>query len=279
MQQLAESYPVQIICRVWEVPRSTFYYRSQAADEPELRAALRRLAGEWPRYGSRRLTAQLQREGFPVNRKRIQRLMRDLGLQSHPPEKKRRTTNSEHPFPRYPNLVEQLEIVRPDQVWVSDITYIRLRAEFVYLAVLMDVFTRCIRGWYLGRSLDQSLTLQALEQALSHHRPEIHHSDQGVQYAALAYTARLQQVGAQISMAEVGAAWQNGYAERLMRTIKEEEVDLSEYEDYTDANRQLGQFLDEVYMHKRIHSSLGYLTPIEFEQQWLAQQFSPQGLG
>jgi putative transposase len=248
MQQLAESYPVQIICRVWEVPRSTFYYRSQAADEPELRAALRRLAGEWPRYGSRRLTAQLQREGFPVNRKRIQRLMRDLGLQSHPPEKKRRTTNSEHPFPRYPNLVEQLEIVRPDQVWVSDITYIRLRAEFVYLAVLMDVFTRCIRGWYLGRSLDQSLTLQALEQALSHHRPEIHHSDQGVQYAALAYTARLQQVGAQRSQAEVGAAWQNGYAERLMRTIKEEEVDLSEYEDYTDANRQLGQFLDEVYM-------------------------------
>jgi putative transposase len=157
--------------------------------------------------------------------------------------------------------------VRPDQVWVSDITYIRLREEFVYLAVLMDVFTRYIRGWYLGRSLDQGLTLQALEQALINHRPEIHHSDQGVQYAAIAYTTRLQQVGAQISMAEVGAAWQNGYAERLMRTIKEEEVDLSEYEDYTDATRQLGRFLDEVPMHKRIHSSLGYLTPVEFEQQ------------
>jgi len=160
----------------------------------------------------------------------------------------------------------------PPQVWVSDITYIRLREEFVYLAVLMDVFTRGIRGWHLGRNLDQSLTLHALEQALAHHTPEIHHSDQGVQYAAGAYTARLQRAGVRISMAEVGAAWQNGYAERLMRTIKEEEVDLSEYEDYTDAVRQLGRFLDEVYMHKRIHSSLGYLTPVEFEQHWLTQQ-------
>lgn len=279
MRQLAEHYPVQVICQVWQMPRSTYYYQSQASDEHELRAALQRLAGEWPRYGSRRLTAQLKREGFQVNRKHIQRLMGDLRLHRHQSRKKRRTTNSQHPYPRYPNLVEQLEIVRPDQVWVSDITYIQLRVECVYLAVLMDVFTRCIRGWHLGRSLDQGLTFQALEQALSTHRPEIHHSDQGVQYAAVAYTARLQQVGAQISMAEVGAAWQNGYAERLMRTIKEEEVDLSEYEDYTDATRQLGRFLDEVYMHKRIHSSLGYLTPVEFEQQWLAQQLSQQGLG
>ena len=271
MRQLAESYPVQVICRVWETPRSTYYYRSQASDDQELRVALQRLAGIWPRYGSRRLTAQLQREGFQVNRKHVQRLMRELGIQGHTYAKKRRTTNSEHGYPRYPNLVEQLEIVRPEQVWVSDITYIRLRVEFVYLAVLMDVFTRSIRGWHVGRSLDQSLTLRALERALVAHTPEIHHSDQAVQYAAIAYTTRLRDAGAQISMAEVGAAWQNGYAERLMRTIKEEEVDLSEYEDYTDALRQLGRFLDEVYMHKRIHSSLGYLTPVEFEQQWLTQ--------
>ena len=132
----------------------------------------------------------------------------------------------------------------------------------------MDVFTRGIRGWHLGRSLDQSLTLLALQRALAYHTPEIHHSDQGVQYAATAYTQLLQQANVQISMAEVGEAWQNGYAERLIRTIKEEEVDLSDYEDYNDAIRQLGRFLDEVYMHKRIHSSLGYLTPAEFEDQW-----------
>jgi len=176
-------------------------------------------------------------------------------------------------FPRYPNLVQGLEVVRPDQVWVADITYIRLLTEFVYLAVLMDVFTRGIRGWHLGRNLDQELTLTALNRALATgHTPEIHHSDQGVQYAATAYVETLQDHGVAISMADVGAAWQNGFAERLVRTIKEEEVDLSEYRDYQDAYRQLGRFLDDVYMHKRIHSSLGYLTPAEFESQWRAQQ-------
>ena len=158
--------------------------------------------------------------------------------------------------------------MRPDQVWVSDITYIRLRYEFVYLAVIMDVFSRSLRGWHLGRSLDQSLTLIALDRALAEHRPEIHHSDQGIQYAATAYIEMLRAVGAEISMAESGQAWQNGYAERLIRTIKEEEVDLSEYEDYNDAVFQLGRFLNDVYQHKRIHSSLGYLTPAEFEERW-----------
>jgi putative transposase len=269
MHQLAESYPVRVICRVWETPPSTYYYRSQAADEHELRAALQRLAGEWPRYGSRRLTSQLQRVGWQVSRKHVQRLMRERGIVVQVTAHKPRTTNSAHGFPRCPNLVEQLEIVRPAQVWVCDITIIRLRQEFVYLAMVMDVFTRCIRGWHQRRSLDQSLTLRALEVALVEHTSEIHHSDQGVQSAALAYTTRLQQAGVQISMAEVGATWQNGYADRLMRTIKEEEVDLSEYEDYPDVVRQLGRFLDEVYMHKRMHSSLGYLTPAESEQQWL----------
>jgi putative transposase len=186
--------------------------------------------------------------------------------------KTRKTTNSKHNFPRYPNLVQDLEIVRPDQVWASDITYIRLQRCFVYLAVIMDVFTRRIRGWHLGRSLDQSLTVTALQRALSRGAPEIHHSDQGVQYAATIYVQMLQAVNVQISMAEVGEAWQNGYAERLMRTIKEEEVDLSDYTDYTDALQQLGRFLDQVYEYKRIHSSLGYLTPAEFEDQWQREQ-------
>ena len=140
----------------------------------------------------------------------------------------------------------------------------------------MDIFTRCIRGWRLARSLDQELTLVALQRALAHHMPEIHHSDQGVQYASAVYVQMLQEVEAQISMAEVGQAWQNGYAERLIRTIKEEEVDLSDYEDYRDAYWQIGQFLEDVYMRKRIHSSLGYVTPEEFETQWSARQATPE---
>ncbi len=162
--------------------------------------------------------------------------------------------------------------LRAIRTWWSSWRSCVQNKEFVYLAALMDVFTCCIRGWHLGRGLDQSLTLRALARALAEHTPEIHHSDQGVHYAATAYTARLQAAGVRISMAEVGAAWQNGYAERLMRTIKEEEVDLSEYEDYADATRQIGRFLNEVYMHKRIHSSLGYLTPAEFESQWRQEQ-------
>src|SRR5205823_4065935 len=184
------------------------------------------------------------------------------------PLRRPRTTDSNHPFPRYPNLVEGLEVTHPDQVWVADITYVRLRKEFVYLAVLMDMFTRGIRGWHLGRSLEQELTLTALSRAFERGRPEIHHSDQGVQYAAHAYVEMLMLAESQISMASVGEPRENGYAERLMRTIKEEEIDLSEYEDFADAWGQLGRFLDDVYNTKRIHSSLGYLTPSEFEQEW-----------
>jgi len=159
-------------------------------------------------------------------------------------------------------------VVRPDQVWVADITYIRLQRDFVYLAVIMDVFTRSIRGWQLGRSLEQELTLRALNQALQKRTPEIHHSDQGVQYAATDYVQRLQDCRAQISMAAIGEPRENGYAERLMRTIKEEEVALTEYRDFADAWQQLGRFIEAVYNVKRIHSALGYLTPAEFEEQW-----------
>ena len=183
-----------------------------------------------------------------------------------------RTTNSAHPYPRYPNLVKNLDITRPEQVWVCDITYIRLAQGFVFLAVIMDVFTRAIRGWNLSRSLDVDLTLAALQRALSVCIPEIHHSDQGVQYASQAYTEVLHQYGIQISMAAQGKAEENGYAERLMRTIKEEEVDLSDYQDYHDAYQQIGRFIEDVYMTKRIHSALGYLTPAEFETAWRLAQ-------
>ena len=212
---------MSVVCEVVDCARSSYYHRPMALLEQGVQQAIEAVAAAWPRYGYRRVTHQLRREGWTVNHKRVARIMRERGLQVHRKPKRRTTTDSRHAFPRYPNLVEQLEIVRPEQVWVSDITYIGLREEFVYLAVLMDVFTRCIRGWHLGRSLDQSLTLRVLERALTQYTPEIYHSDQGVQYAATAYTVRLQATGVQISMAEVGAAWQNGYAERLMRTIKE----------------------------------------------------------
>ncbi len=271
-QLVQDGYAVIVVCDVLDYPRSTYYHAAQPAADDALRDAIREVVGQWPRYGYRRVTAELRRQQWAVNPKRVRRLMRLMALQRKIKAKKRYTTNSVHDFPRYPNLVQDLVITRPEQVWVCDITWIHLRREDVYLAVIMDVFTRCIRGWHLGRSLDHRLTLDALQRALRTRCPEIHHSDQGVQYAAAAYTAELQTRGIQISMAEVGQAWQNSYAERLIGTIKDEEVDLSDYDGYHDALKQLGQFLDEVYMHKRIHSSLGYLTPAEFEAQWHAQQ-------
>jgi transposase InsO family protein len=276
--KLSKTYPIRLVCRLLGVPRSSLYYAAQAVldDEAMLKSALIDLAGEWPTYGYRRLTAMMRRLGWRVNSKRVRRWMEELGIHGAPPQRGKRTTNSNHSFPRYANLVQDLEITRPDQVWVADITYIRLRREFVYLAILMDVFTRAIRGWHLGRDLDQGLTLAALEKALVASVPEVHHSDQGVQYAANAYVNRLKALHVKLSMAAVGEPRENGYAERLMRTIKEEEVDLSEYHDFADAHRQITRFLDDVYNVKRIHSSLGYLTPREFEQQWPPSERSVQ---
>lgn len=271
--KLADRYPIRLLCRLLGVPRSSVYYKSlPIADEAMLKTSLLDLAAEWPTYGYRRLTWMMRRLGWPVNGKRVRRWMQELGLAAEPCRRSTRTTNSNHPFPRFDNLVENLEISWPDQVWVGDITYIRLSRDFIYLAVLMDVFTRAIRGWHLGKNLDQGLTLSALERALLVATPRIHHSDQGVQYAATAYVQHLQTLGVSLSMAAVGEPRENGFAERLMRTIKEEEVDLSEYRDFQDARRNLARFLDDVYNRKRIHSSLGYLTPREFEDAWRSRQ-------
>ena len=268
-------YPVNTICAVLDLPRSSFYHRAGETDDTDLRAALLDLAGQYPTYGYRRLTALLKRAGWMVNHKRIQRLMAEMGLQRPVKRRKKRTTNSQHDFPRYPNRAADLEPSRPDEVWVADITYVRLARDFVYLAVIMDVFTRCVRGWHLSRSLDRELTLTALRRALTDRVPGIHHSDQGWQYACSDYTDLLNEYEVLISMAAVGKPEENGYAERLMRTVKEEEVDLSEYTDFHDAYRSIGRFLVEVYTRKRIHSALGYLTPAEFEERWLAQQSEP----
>jgi len=262
-----EDYPITVSCEVLKLSKSSYYYQALEVNETEIEAAIEEVAGQFPTYGTRRIAQQLRRAPYEIkiNRKRARRIMATKKLLRPVKKRKRRTTNSQHPYPRYPNLVKELEITYPDQVWVNDITYIRLQEDFVYLAIIMDVFTRALRGWSLSRSLDQQLTLMALRGALSTHVPKIHHSDQGVQYAADAYIDLLKSRDIQISMAAIGKAEENGYAERVIRTIKEEEVDLSEYVDFADAAQQIGYFIEDLYMNKRIHSSLGYLTPAEFE--------------
>lgn len=269
-----EGYPVGVACRAVGLSRSSFYYHPTSKDEGELKVAIQEIAARYPTYGSRRVTAMLRRPPycFRVNRKRVRRLMRELGLLVKPKKKRVPTTNSRHPYGRYANLVEGLEVDHPDQVWVADITYIRLKEGFVYLAVVMDVFTRGIRGWALSRFLDQGLTLEALGMAFEKGVPGIHHSDQGVQYAAKDYVDLLLKHKIKISMAQKGRPDQNGYAERVIRTIKEEEVDLNEYEDFWDARERIGEFIEEVYRKKRVHSALGYLTPVEFEEKWYRER-------
>ncbi len=264
-------YPLKLLCETLACNRSSFYYDPQPQDDEALKAAITGVSEKGPTYGYRRVTAQLRRQGHQANHKRVLRLMRQMGLTERRPTPKVRTTDSDHPFPRYPNLVQNLTICRPEQVWVADITYVRVRLEELYLAILMDVYTRLLRGWNLARGLDTSLTLGALRKALRDGTPQIHHSDQGLQYACEDYAGALPD-SVQISMAEVGEAWQNGYAERAIRTIKEECIELEDYLDYADALRRIDPFLEDVYNHKRIHSSLGYLTPAEFEAAYHQRQ-------
>ena len=262
--------PIELACELVELPRSTYYYQHRKADESQLEEDMQQVVGQYPCYGSRRVTHQLQRAPYryQINRKRVQRIMRRRNWLRPVRRKGYRTTNSDHPYPRYGNLVKDLEVTHPDQVWVSDVTYIRLGNGFVFLAIVLDVFTRAIRGWHLSTIIDTELTLVALRMGLVDRVPLIHHSDQGMNYAAHAYIDELRKYQIQISMAAVGKAEENGYAERFMRTVKEEEVDLSDYRDFADAQKQIGQFIQDVYNQKRIHSALGYLTPAEFESDW-----------
>ena len=265
---LKEEYPVRLLCEILHCAPSSYYYRSTKEDDLPLREEIERIALEFPRYGYRRVTAELRRRGYKVNHKKVYRIMREENLLVQV-RRYLKTTLSNHNLGRYPNLIDDMQILRPNQVWCGDITYIRLKKEYAYLAVLMDIFTRGIRGWRISNSLDEELTISALMRALSRYpAPEIHHSDQGVQYASRRYIQILQEQGVKISMASRGNPRQNGYAERLIRTLKEEEVYLNEYEDIEEARRRIGHFLERVYMQKRVHSALGYLTPAEYEQSW-----------
>ena len=262
-------------CQVAEVSRAGFY-RSLEQAKPEqadllLRARLQELAVAQHRLrGYRLLTETVRRERHMVNHKRVLRLMREDNLLSLKRKKYVFTTDSAHTLPIYPNLARHAKLTALNQLWVADITFIRLCNEFVYLAVILDAYSRRVIGWDLGRTLQAELAIRALEMALNQRSWKaeglIHHSDRGVQYASTDYTDLLERNDIQISMSRRGNPYDNARAERFMRTLKEEEVNGTAYRDLGDARTRIGEFLDEEYNRKRLHSALGYLTPEEFEQ-------------
>lgn len=237
-----------------------------------VRDAIERIVLEFPGYGYRRVTKALQREAWAINHKRVLRVMREESLLCLLERRFVRTTDSAHALRTYPNLLADLAPAGPDQAWVADITYIRLPTTFVYLACVLDAWSRRCVGWQVSRAIDTTLTLGALDQALTKRRPApglIHHSDRGVQYASLAYIARLHDAGVQVSMSAVGNPYDNAKAESFFKTLKREEVYLNYYQTFRDAEENLGRFIGDVYNAKRLHSSLGYLPPIEFEDDYV----------
>ena len=236
--------------------------------EMEIRDEMQRIAVESPAYGYRRITVELQKRGFAVNHKRVLRMMREDNLLCVRRRKFVVTTDSRHSLPIHPNLAAQITPAAINQLWIADITYIRLRVEFVYLAVVLDAFSRRVIGWALGRTLEAGLAIAALTMALAERKPQaglVHHSDRGVQYASHEYTALLKKHQAQISMSRKGNPYDNAACESFMKTLKYEEVYRNEYRDFAEARASIGEFLERVYNQKRLHSALGYLPPAEFE--------------
>ena len=264
-------------CALLQIARSGFYRsrrprslvaQQRAAERVRLRDRIEELCLEYRRIGYRPLLAQLRREGWQVGKARVQAIMQEESLQCQVRRSWVATTQSQHGLRRYPNRVPALTVTGLNQLWVADITYIRLQTQFIYLAVLLDSYSRRVVGWELGESLEAQLCVTALERALAVRQPApgwVHHSDQGVQYASAAYVSLLEGAQAQISMARRGNPYDNAQAESFMKTLKREEVHLVEYEDLQHAHRRLARFLDEIYNTKRLHSRLGYLPPAEFE--------------
>ena len=260
------------LCQMTGLSRAGFYRsrlpRRASPVEMEIRDEMQKIAVEFPAYGYRRMTAELRKRGFDINHKRVLRMMREDNLLCVRRRKFMVTTDSCHNLPVYPNLAGGMSPTGINQLWVADITYIRLQTEFVYLAVVLDAFSRRVIGWALGRTLEAELAVVALRMALLERQPPtglVHHSDRGVQYASQEYTALLKEHQAQISMSRKGNPYDNAACESFMKTLKYEEVYRNEYRDYQEACSCIGDFLERVYNQKRLHSALGYLPPAEFE--------------
>jgi putative transposase len=266
--EMSQSYPVKLVCKLLDLPRSTYYLQTQEkTGDRQLLDAIEKVIMRWPYYGYRRVTQQLKRMDHEVGETRIRRLLGELEHSCSVSKVRISTTDSQHNLPRYPNRIKDLKIRQINQVWVADITYIRLGRKFIYLAVILDAYSRGVRGWHLSHSLDKTLTITALKKALADHpAPGIHHSDQGGQYATPKYTDLFPK-STQISMSAAGRPMENGIVERFMRTFKEEHIDYTEFTNFTNAVSQIADWLEVEYMTERIHSALDYLTPSEFEGQ------------
>ncbi|MBA7555513.1 IS3 family transposase ISMco1 [subsurface metagenome] len=254
------------------IPRSTYYYKpkgklAKESRESDLQDKIEKIAYDYPYYGYRRITAALKRDGVVVNHKKVAKLMKKMGIQCRKRRKFAVTTDSSHKFRIYPNLAKNIEVSRPDQLWCADITYIRILTAFVYLAAIIDTFSRKIVGYAIGRTLATKLALEALKMAIRGRNTDdlIHHSDKGIQYCSYEYVDLLKAHEIKISMAAKGSPYENATIESFFRTLKVEEVYLWEYETYQDVIERIPYFIEDVYNSKRLHSSLGYRPPEEFE--------------
>jgi putative transposase len=276
---------IQRMCQLAGVSRASFYRHWQkqepAAAETELRAAVQRLALVHRYYGYRRIAVLVQREGLPAGAKVVRRLMREDNLLVIRRRRFVVTTDSKHTFRVWPNLAQYLELTDINQLWVADFTFVRLEEEFVYLAVVLDAYSRRVMGWALDRTMTGSLTVKALERALASLRPSpgwVHHSDQGSQYACVEYVDLLEKSGAVLSMSRAGCPWENGRCESFIKTLKQEEIDARPYRTMEELAAHVEEFIERVYNSVRLHSALAYQSPVEFEQQQRSSRQRPEWL-